>query len=350
MILVTGATGFLGVHLLMELSEKEQTPIKALYRTESKKEEALQVFLKYNPYADAAKKWHQIIWEKADITDLPSLETVFKKITQIYHCAAYVTFDSSKFNLLKKVNIEGTANLVNLALSNNITSFCYVSSIATLNLNPGEKLYTEKSQWNPEANNSDYAISKFGGEMEVWRGIQEGLNAVIVNPGVIFGSGFFNTGSGEIFKKVANGIPFYTPGGTGYVSVTDCVQIMRQLMIQGHFNERFILVCKNNTHKSVINTIAEHLNVQSPKKEITKKWLTLISKFEYILNCISNYQPNIPLDIINSLYSISEYNNNKIVSLLNWNFEELETILQKTALDYQSSLSTPSPLSESVSS
>ena len=339
MILITGATGFLGVHLLMELSEKEQIPIKALYRTKSKLKEALQVFLKYNPYADAAKKWHQVIWEKADITNIPSLEKVFESITQVYHCAACVTFNSNKFNLLKKVNIEGTANLINLALSNNISSFCYVSSIATLNLNPGEKAFTEKSQWNPEAENSDYAISKFGGEMEVWRGIQEGLNAVIVNPGVILGSGFFNTGSGEIFKKTDNGIPYNTPGGTGYISVTDCVQIMRQLMIKSHFNERFILVSKNTTHKNVINTIAQHLKVQSPQKEIAKKWLTLISKFEYTLNCISSYEPKIPLDIINSLYTISEYNNSKVVSVLNWNFEELDTTIEKVALDYQSSVS-----------
>jgi len=284
MILVTGATGFLGIHLLMELSD-------------------------------------------------------FENITQVYHCAGYVSFSSNKFNLLKKVNIEGTANLINLALSNNITSFCYVSSIATLNLNPGEKIFTEKSQWNPEANNSDYAISKFGGEMEVWRGIQEGLNAVIVNPGVILGSGFFNTGSGEIFKKVANGIPYNTPGGTGYISVTDCVQIMRQLMIKSHFSERFILVSKNTVHKEVINTIAKHLNVQSPQKEIAKKWLTLISKLEYLFSCISNYQTKIPLDLIDSLYTISEYKNSKVVSLLNWNFEELDTTIEKVALDYQSSVS-----------
>jgi len=339
MILVTGATGFLGVHLLMELSEKEQTPIKALYRTESKQKEAYQVFLKYNPYTDATKKWHQIVWVKADITDIPSLEKTFENITQVYHCAACVTFNSNRFKLLKKVNIEGTANLVNLALTNNVSSFCYVSSIATLNLNPGEKTFTEKSLWNPEADNSDYAISKFGGEMEIWRGIQEGLNAVIVNPGVILGSGFFNTGSGKLFKDIAKGIPFHTPGGTGFVSVTDCVQIMRQLMIQSHFNERYILVSKNILHKEVINTIANHLNVKSPQKEIAKKWLTLVAKIQSTLNYISNYEPSIPLDVINSLYTVSEYSNSKVIATLNWNFEGLDITLQKTAADYQSSLS-----------
>ena len=345
MILVTGATGFLGVHLLMELSEKAQAPIKAIYRDEIKKEEAFQVFLKYNPNTDAANKWHQINWIKADITDVPSLEKAFTNVSQVYHCAGFISFNPKEFNLLKKINIEGTANVVNLALAHNIDSFCHVSSIATLNLNPGEKTYTEESQWNPEFNNSDYAISKFGGEMEVWRGIQEGLNAVIVNPGVILGSGFFNTGSGEIIKKTAKGIPFFTSGGTGFISVTDCAQIMIQLVTQRQFNERFILISSNESHQKIIRTAAQYLNVKAPKKQIAKKWLVLISKIENALSFISNYKANIPISIVDDLYTISEYSNNKVKTALNWNFEELESTLKKAALNYQSSLESSSKTS-----
>ena len=342
MILVTGATGLLGIHLLMELSEKTHIPIKAIYRTETKKNKAKHVFYNYNPYSDTAKKWHQIIWIKADITDIPSLELAFKDVSQVYHCAGYVTFNRKKFDLLKKINIEGTANMVNMALSKNITKFCHVSSVAALNINLGEDSFNENSLWNSELNNSGYAISKFGGEMEVWRGIQEGLNAVIVNPGVIIGSGFFSKGSSKIFSTVHKGIPFYTSGGTGYVSVTDCVQIMQTLMVKSIFNERFILVGKNTTHKKVIDSIAHHLNVNTPKKRIDKKWVTLVAKIQFGLSYITKLRPSIPLDIVDSLFEVSIYENTKIKNTLNWHFEKLDVTLKQVALDYSSSNRTSS--------
>lgn len=338
MILITGATGLLGVHLLMELCQKEHIPIKAVYRSETKKNKARQVFLNYNPYSEAVEKWLRITWVKADITDIPSLKIAFKDITQVYHCAGYVTFNRKKFNLLKKINIEGTANLVNIALSNKVSKFCHVSSIATLNKDIGTITFNEDSPWNTEANNSGYAISKFGGEMEVWRGIQEGLNAVIVNPGVIIGSGFFTKGSSKIFSSVNKGIPFYTTGSTGYVSVVDCVQIMHRLMEENIFNERFILVGKNIAHKKVIDNIAQHLKVKTPEKRIGKSWLNLIGKIEYALSSISRYKPSIHLDVINSLYDNSIYENEKIMNTLSWHFEDLDTSLKKVSKDYQSSL------------
>lgn len=349
MILVTGATGLLGVHLLMELCEKEQLHIKAIYRTQAKKNEAQQVFLNFNPYSNAAEKWRRIVWVNADITTIPSLELAFKDVSQVYHCAGYVSFNTKKFDLLKKINIEGTANVVNLALSYNVSKFCHVSSIATLNINLGEDSFNENSQWNTEANNSGYAISKFGGEMEVWRGIQEGLNAVIVNPGVIIGSGFFTKGSSKLFSTVNNGIPFYTPGGTGYVSVIDCVKIMQTLMNKSVFNERFIIVGKNTTHKKVIDSIANYLNINAPKKQIHKKWVTLLAKTEYALSLISNFKPSIPLDIIDGLFEVSVYENKKIKNTLNWHFEDLEKTLKKVALDYHSSSNGTSPSFKSTS-
>lgn len=339
MILVSGATGLLGIHLLIELCQKQNMPIKAIYRTEAKKNEARKVFLKYYPKTDAVEKWDQLLWVKADIVNIPSLKIAFKQITEVYHCAGYVSFDRKKFNLLKKINIEGTANMVNISLSNNISKFCHVSSIATLNQAPEKVFLDENSPWNTDAANSGYAISKFGGEMEVWRGIQEGLNAVIVNPGVIIGSGFFTKGSSKLFSTVKKGIPFFTPGTTGYVSVNDCVQIMHQLMAKNIFNERFILVAKNSTHKNVIDTIGSQLNVKTPKKQIGKIWLSAVGKFEYALSYISKYKPKIHLDVLNSLYESSKYDNNKIKIVLDWHFEDLSSTLKRVAIDYQSSSS-----------
>ncbi|WP_050813320.1 NAD-dependent epimerase/dehydratase family protein [Aquimarina agarivorans] len=212
MILVTGGTGLVGIHLLMELSKNNNLPIRAIYRTLFKKSQAEQVFKTCNPNADFLTHWKRIEWVKADITEIPSLQKAFEGITEVYHCAGFISWNVSDFEKLKKVNIEGTANMVNFSLTEKVEKFCHVSSIATLNLNPGESVFTEASNWNAETDNSVYALSKFGAEMEVQRGIQEGLTAVIVNPGVIIGPSFFESGSGELFKKVKKEYPFIRLG------------------------------------------------------------------------------------------------------------------------------------------
>ncbi len=349
MILVTGATGLLGIYLLMELSEKETKKIKATFRSETKKQEAKDLFFKYNNYSNTQENWNKIIWIKTDITNIPELDLAFDSISEVYHCAGYISFITSEFEKLKKINIEGTANVVNMALKYSVEKFCHVSSISTLNLAPGETTFNEKSNWNPELKNTVYAISKFGGEMEVWRGIQEGLNAVIVKPGVIIGSGFFNTGSSKIFKNTYNGIPFYTTGKTGYISILDCVKTMHFLMINSLFNDSFILVSENKTHKEVIDTICSIYNHKLPKRHISKKLLKPFAYTEDILNKTFNYTPKIPLEIIDSLFNSSEYINTKITNVINWEFEQVDNTLKKVSADYYSSLSDNSSSSDSLS-
>ena len=334
MILVTGATGFLGLHLLIELTNSNDKPIKAIFRSEKKLAITKNHFLRINPYTDPIEKWDQINWIKADITDTPSLENAFENCTVVYHCAALVSLINKDFPELKKINIQGTANMVNFSILNNIEKFCLVSSIATLNLNPGESVYSENSQWNNEALNSGYAISKHGAEMEVWRGIQEGLNAVIVNPGVILGKGFYKEGSSSIFTKTKQGIPFYTNGGTGFVGASDCAKIMLKLMEQNEFSQRFILVSENITYKKVMHTIAGQLNSKKPSKAISKTFLSLIANIEHFLNLTFNRQPTIPLDIVNSLTTVSNYSNEKTTSTLNYNFTIMDSVIKSTCEDF----------------
>ena len=337
MVLVTGGTGLVGIHLLIELTAKTENTVRAIYRKKSKIIKAQKVFLEANPYQNAFLSWEKIEWVKGDINDIPSLEEAFAGITEVYHCAGYITFDTSKFSILKKINIEGTANMVNLALDHKVEKFCHVSSIATLNLNVGEKVFTEDSHWNSETNNSVYAISKFGGEMEVMRAIQEGLNAVIVNPGVIFGEGFYKSGSGIIFKRVAKGIPYYTKGITGYIGVKDVVEIMNLLMKQSIFGERYILVAENLPAKKVIDTIAAELKVTLPKKEISKIWVTLFAYWEILKSKLTNKKPQISLQMVDNLYEISIYNSDKIKSTLNYTFEPIDTVIKRVAKHYSSS-------------
>lgn len=334
MILITGGTGFLGLHLLIELTEKSKVPIKATYRSQKKRSYAKKEFLRINPYPDASLKWNQITWVKANINNIPSLENALKNCTEVYHCAALVSFKKNDFHSLKKVNIEGTANLVNLSLLFNIEKFCFVSSVATLNLNPGEIIYTENSKWNNEANNSGYSISKHGAEMEVWRGIQEGLDAVIINPGIILDTGFYTNSSSKIFNEVKKGLNFYTSGSTGFVSAKDCVISMIQLMNLQKFNERFIIVAENISYKELIDKIAVEIKAKKPSKLISKKWLLPLSKIEYYLNAILGINPKIPLEVVNSLTTNSTYSNKKITETLKLNFEPIHKVIEKVAKDF----------------
>jgi len=317
MILVTGGTGLVGIHLLMELCEYSELPIVATYRSEKTLANASKVFLEHS----IPEKWEAICWLQADITDIPSLSIIFEthKISQVYHCAGYVTFQEAAFEQLKKVNIEGTANMVNLSVDHKVEKFCFVSSIATLNLNPGDKTIDETSKWNSEFENSGYAISKFGGEMEVWRGSEEGLSIIIVHPGVIIGKGF-TKGSSEIFTKVKKGLLFYTLGSSGYISAFDVAKGMVRLMDSEIRNDNFILISENLPHKKVIDIIAHQLGRKAPKMKVSKIVVSIIAWLESLLSVFWGRNPQIPRDMVHSLFSETNYNTEKIQKALNFEF------------------------------
>ena len=198
MILVTGGTGLVGAHLLLYLVENGEN-VRAIYRNLDTIQKTKSLF-QQNQKIDLFQK---IDWIEADILDIPSLKIVFENIDYVYHCAGHISFDPKDENSLRKTNIEGTANIVNFCIDNKVKKLCHVSSIAALgDLAQNETVVSETSEWNPEMCHSDYAISKYGAELEVWRGFQEGLEVVIVNPGVILGSTIFDSGSGVIFSKV----------------------------------------------------------------------------------------------------------------------------------------------------
>jgi len=242
MILVTGGTGLVGSHLLYRLLRRGED-VRAVYRSEKSLSQVKDIFSLYTD--DPQKLFDMVEWFRADLNDIPVLKDAFADIKQVYHSAAYISFDPGHFNKLKKINVEGTANMVNLSLKAGVEKFCFVSSIAAIGKTVDGSLINEEIYWDPEEDNSVYAISKYGAEMEVWRGTQEGLNAVIVNPAVILGTGARGSGSGSIIRMAAKGAKFYTPGGIALVDVRDVVEAMLQLMDSDIENERFILAGTN---------------------------------------------------------------------------------------------------------
>jgi nucleoside-diphosphate-sugar epimerase len=323
MILVTGATGLVGSHLLINLLQ-EAKEVKALYRNE-KKIEAVKIVFKYK---NASHLFEKIIWIKGDVTDIPSLNDAFKNITQVYHCAGLISFDPKDEEILRKTNIEGTANIVNCCIDFKVKKLCHVSSIAALgDAKENETIITEETQWNPEKFHSDYAISKYGAEMEVWRGFQEGLEIVIVNPGVIFGYGFPNQGSGILINKIKNGLLFYTKGKTGVIAVEDVTNCMKQLMNSSINGKKFCLVAENKSLNDLLFVIAEGLNVKKPTLYASEHLTNLAWRLDWFFSKITSKKRSFTKATAKSSHSTDFYDNTTIKKELQYEFLEIDSYL-----------------------
>lgn len=325
MILVTGGTGLIGAHLLLHLVDNEDK-IRAIYRTLASIEKTKLLFKQNNK----DHLFSKIAWLQADILDIPSLEIAFDNTDYVYHCAATISFDPKDENVLRKNNIEGTANIVNFCIAKNVKKLCYVSSIAALgDLKTGERAINEESEWNPEVYHSDYAISKYGSEMEVWRGFQEGLAVVIVNPGVILGSAIWEEGSGTIITKVKKGISFYTKGQTGYIGVYDVIKAMDLLMKSAIAGERFVLVSEHFTYENILTKMASKLNVRPPRY-YAKRWMTnLFWRIDLFFSIVFGTKRILSKYGANSLHSVDWYDNQKIKKVLNYDFQCIESVLDE---------------------
>ncbi|UKM65258.1 NAD-dependent epimerase/dehydratase family protein [Flavobacteriaceae bacterium GSB9] len=331
MILVTGGTGLVGAHLLFRLASTDKK-VKAIYRSEQKLAKTKSVFSSYTDDYDAV--FNRIEWVEADILDIPTLTEAFNGVSLVYHCAAFVSFEPDKYHLLRKTNIEGTANIVNISISKNIKKLCYASSVATLGTTIGQKPVTEETFWNPEKDNSVYAITKYGAEMEVWRGSQEGLDTVIVNPGVIIGSGIWDYGSGSIFKKASKGIKYYPAGSIGLVSVDDVVSVMLSLMESSIINERFVLVAENWSYKKFLQTMAKSVNAKPPQKKIGPLLLGITWRMDWLFHKLTGKRRQLTKQLAHSLNTVNQFDCSKIKNALDYKFQDMEDTIIATGKQY----------------
>ncbi|TYP99975.1 nucleoside-diphosphate-sugar epimerase [Tenacibaculum adriaticum] len=332
MILVTGGTGLVGSHLLYHLI-RENNVVRATYRSEDKLEKVKTVFSFYT--GNSLSFFKKIEWIRADINDTPSLKAVFEgEITYVYHCAALVSFNPEDYRKMRKVNIEGTANVINFSIDKKIKKFCHVSSIAAIGDSINGNLTTEENEWNDQSENHGYSITKYGAEMEVWRASQEGIDIVIVNPGVILGAGFFNEGSGKFFTQVYNGFKFFTEGVTGFVGVKDVVKVMINLMNSNIKNERFILVSENKSFKEIFFTIADVFNKKRPSIKIGKFATSLLWKIDWFLTTITRKQPLLTKNSARSSQRKEYYSSEKIKKELGYEFEPIDTVIKEICNNY----------------
>jgi dihydroflavonol-4-reductase len=329
MIFVAGGTGFLGSHLLYKLVQLNE-PIRALYRDE-KKLDQIRKFGKYYPSGNS-RLIDKIEWVKGDMLDYYTLSEYLEGVTQVYNAAGLVSFKDEDKKKLFTINVQGTANLVNACLERKISRLCHVSSIASLGQAIDGKLIEETRLWDQASADSPYSISKFRGEMEVWRGIYEGLNAVIVNPAVIIGPGMWHTAELNIFRLIySKGLRYYPTGASGYVDVGDVTQAMVSLMHSDIHGERFIISAENLTHREVLGFLADALERPRPARPLSPLLIKAACNFEKVRAFVVRKPRRITTRSLQSVTSVCAYSHDKLVQAIPMKFVPIQETLVSSA-------------------
>ncbi len=316
MIFITGCNGLVGSFIARKLLSNGEK-ILALKRTSSD----------LSLINDVASS---IQWLDGDISDTEILNKAMEQCDTVIHAAAIISFSPRQREKMYKVNVEGTANVVNAALKNNIKKFCFISSIAALGRKKNEWIINEGAMWEDSEMNTHYAKSKYLAELEVWRAIEEGLPAFIVNPSVILGPGNWENGSTKIFQYIYKKNKFYTNGHINYVDIRDVVAIIVELLNKNSSGERFILNAGSITYKELFITIAGSFKIEPPTIAVGKIFGELAWRMESIRALLSESEPIITKETVKLSAFSFEYQNRKISQLLDYNFLPLEATIDNT--------------------
>lgn len=314
-ILVTGSAGLVGRQLVLQLLENGFN-VKAIYNS-------TPIHIEH-PHLSK---------QQCDILDVVRLEEVMEGITHVYHCAAMVSFDPKDKYRLLKINVEGTANVVNACIDANVTKLVHVSSVAALGRIRKDQTIHEKMNWTEETSNSIYGKSKYLGELEVWRGVGEGLNAVIVNPTLILGGNDWDTGSSAIFKTAYNEFKWYTEGVSGCVDVEDVVRAMIALMNSEISGQRFILNGENLPYRVIFTTIAECFGKKPPHQKVTPFLAELVWRMEAVKSMITDKKHLLTKETARTAQIKVYFDNSKILKALpGFEFTRIKDTIQRTCI------------------
>jgi len=319
MVFVTGATGILGRVIVLELLKKGKN-VRAAKRTASNLDDVKHSYSFYAENPDGF--FNKIEWVNVDFDDIQSIQDALKGIDEVYHCAAKVGFNPDDEKEMYHTNVKGTQNLLYACEGSEVKKLLYVSSIAVLDIDNENGELDEDSDFNPKEDHSAYAISKHLAEMEVWRASAEGLNVVIVNPGMIIGSGNWGNSSGDIFPTLEKN-SFTFSGGTSYADVRDVAEISVELMEQNIFGERFIIISENKKYAE----LAKHV-----RKELGLKEAKILSKFQLTMGVLANMLfgwlisklKMITKSNVEAISRMKTISNKKVKERLNYTFIPLE--------------------------
>ena len=331
MNLITGSTGLVGTHLLLELAKKHDK-IRATHRASSDLQSVYETFALY--VDDPGIYYDKIEWIEADVTDFDALIQALDGVEYVYHTAAFVSFDPRDRHTMNQINVEGTANLVNACLEKKVKKLCYVSSTAALGNAPSGELIREDMIWTHSKNISSYSVSKYQSEMEVWRGMAEGLQAVIVNPSIIIGPGDWNRSSSYLFSAVWKGMKFYTEGVTGYVDIRDVVHTMINLMVGDFSSERYTVSAENLSYRQVFEMIASALDKPPPRIHATPLLISLAWRMSWLISKLNGKKRSITRDTVKSSKRKALFSNEKIRQAISIDFIPVRQSIRDTAIHF----------------
>jgi len=327
MILVTGGTGLLGGHLIYHLIRNGES-VRVLKRISSDTSKTKKIFSYYSD--DFEDLFSKIEWVEGDILDFASLLNAMKEVDFVYHTAATVSFQSEDKATLVQTNVQGTENIVNASLQMKIKKLLHVSSIGALGRAGSSGVVTEKSEWNNKKT-SVYSNSKHQAEMEVWRGIAEGLNAVIVNPSIILGPGDWTIGSAKLFATMYDGLKFYSVGSNGFIDVNDVVKAMVLLMESDITGERFILNSENVFYKQLFAWMAQDLNIPIPKYKAGKFLSEVGWRILWLQGLVTGKRSTITRETAETANQEYKYSNEKIKRVVGFEFMPVKDSLSRNA-------------------
>lgn len=317
----------MGSHLLYDLV-KSGKKVRALKRSGSDVSNTSNVF---SYYCEDTVPFSKIEWVEGDVLDPLSLSDAMNGIEYVYHCAAMVSFDAGAHERMLHVNTEGTANVVNIALEKKIRKLCHVSSIAALGRNLNAKEITEDTFWRPSTGNSVYSVSKYGAEREVWRGVQEGLSAIIVNPSIIIGPGNWKKSSSNMFVTAYKGLKYYTGGITGFVDVRDVSKAMILLMDSEIKNERFIVSSENVSYKRFFDLASENFGKQKSSIHAGPFFSEALWRMYAFKKMATGKRSVITKETARAAHQKNNFSSEKIKKALNIDFIPLEQSVKETA-------------------
>lgn len=322
-IFVTGGTGFIGSYIIKELVEQGYS-VRAIRRNSSKL-----------PFYIPADILNKVEWVEGDVLDTPALEDAMTGIDTVIHSAAIVSFLRSEKKAMYKTNIEGTANVVNIALEKGVKRFVHISSVSSFGNTAQINRVNEESKWQESKINTGYAISKHQSELEVWRAMAEGLNAVIINPSTVLGFGDWNNSSCKIFKTVYDEFPWYTKGVNGFVDVADVAKATVALMKTSISNERFIINGENWTFQQLFNTIADGFGKKHPHRNGTPFLSEIAWHMEKLKAFLSGKKPLLTKESARVAHRNTYFDNKKILAALpGFSFTPLQESIQKACKQY----------------
>ncbi|MBN1340642.1 MAG: NAD-dependent epimerase/dehydratase family protein [Bacteroidales bacterium] len=313
MILVTGGTGLLGSYLLHGLLSRGYR-VRAVKRPNSKTDTFSNVISCLS--GNGSELVNRIEWVEGDIMDAGSLENAMHGVDQVFHCAALVSFHAKDKRKLFRINAGGTANLVNAALSAGIGKLCHVSSVAALGRAENQGFTDEKTIWNNSSINSSYGRSKFMSELEVWRGVEEGLKAVIINPSILIGAGNTSKGSARLVSTVARGLKYYPAGMNGFADVRDVAEIMIRLMESDIKNEKFVVNAVNLSYVELFTKIAGCLGLPPPKYKTARFFGECYRLIKAFTAAMHGKEPLLTRETTETAYQTYKYRNNKLLEAL----------------------------------